>query len=79
MGEFAIHTSLFHDFSLLVRYIRSIIKLLQFLLLYVYVFATFILQAPVFGSADLSARPIAVTFVDEHIASSLNRGFVELP
>jgi hypothetical protein len=37
----------------------------------VYVFATFILQAPVFGSADLSARPIAVTFVDEHIASSL--------
>jgi hypothetical protein len=25
----------------------------------------------IFGSAGLSARPIAVTFVDEHIASSL--------
>jgi hypothetical protein len=25
----------------------------------------------IFGSADLSARPIAVAFEDEHIASSL--------
>jgi hypothetical protein len=48
MGELAIHMSFFHDFLHPVKYIRSIINLLQFLLLYVYVFDTFILQTPVF-------------------------------